>query len=36
MQKRKYCNEHGLKLIEIPYTEEPLITYDYIMKKAGY
>jgi hypothetical protein len=27
---------HGIKLIEIPYFEENLITYDYIMKKAGY
>jgi hypothetical protein len=26
----------GYKLIEIPFTEENLISYDYIMKKAGY
>lgn len=36
IQKRKFCIEHGLKLIEIPYTEESLINYDYIMTKAGY
>lgn len=36
IQKRKYCAANGLKLIEIPYTEESLITYNYIMKKAGY
>jgi len=24
----------GLKLVEIPYTEENLINYDYIMKRA--
>ena len=35
-QKRRFCALHGLKLIEIPYTEENLISYDYIMKKAGY
>lgn len=35
-QKRNYCMKHRLKLIEIPYTEENLIDYDYIMRKAGY
>ena len=35
-QKRRFCALHDFKLIEIPYTEENLITYDYIMKKAGY
>ncbi len=34
--KRKFCSLKGIKLIEIPYTEENLITYDYIFKKAGY
>lgn len=34
--KRLFCEDHGLTLIEIPYTEENLITYDYIMEKAGY
>lgn len=34
--KRRYCEEHGLRLVEIPYTDENLISYDYIMKKAGY
>lgn len=36
MRKREYCRQHNIKLIAIPYTEELLITYDYIMKKAGY
>ena len=27
---------HDFNLIEIPYTEENLISYDYIMKRAGY
>ena len=27
---------NGFKLIEIPYTEENLLSYDYIMHKAGY
>lgn len=35
-QKRRFCALHNIKLIEIPYTEEHLITYDYIMHKAGY
>ena len=35
-QKRRFCALHGFTLIEIPYTEEHLITYDYIMKRAGY
>ena len=34
--KRRFCAFHDFKLIEIPYTEENLISYDYIMKKAGY
>ena len=35
-QKRRFCKKYNLKLIEIPYTEENLIDYDYIMRKAGY
>ncbi len=35
-KKRRYCAFHNIKLIEIPYTEENLISYDYIMHKAGY
>ena len=34
--KRRFCAEHGLTLIEIPYTDEAFINYDYILKKAGY
>ena len=33
-QKRRFCALHDFNLIEIPYTEEHLISYDYIMKKA--
>lgn len=36
MQKREYCQKHNIKLIAIPYTDEYIITYDYIMQKAGY
>lgn len=36
MQKREYCRKHGIKLILIPYWDEGKITYDYIMKAAGY
>ena len=35
-KKRRFCALNGITLIEIPYTEEHLITYDYIMSKAGY
>lgn len=35
-KKRRFCALHDFKLIEIPYYEENLIDYDYIMKKAGY
>ena len=35
-KKRRFCALHGFKLLEIPYTDENLITYDYIMRKAGY
>lgn len=34
--KRRFCALNNITLIEIPYTEEHLINYDYIMKKAGY
>ena len=35
-QKRRFCALHDFNLIEIPYTEENLINYDYIMELAGY
>lgn len=35
-KKRRFCVLHDIRLIEIPYTEENLISYDYIMEKAGY
>lgn len=31
MQKREYCKKHNIILIEIPYTVEGRINYDYIM-----
>lgn len=34
--KRRYCQQFGIELVEIPYTDDNLISYDYIMKKAGY
>ena len=36
MKKREYCKKHGITLIAIPYWEEAKITYDYIMRAAGY
>ena len=35
-KKRRFCALHDFRLIEIPYTEENLISYDNIMHKAGY
>ena len=33
---KEYCQKHGIILLEIPYTVEGRIDYDYIMHKAGY
>lgn len=33
-KKRRYCMLHDIKLIEIPYTDEALINYDYILNRA--
>lgn len=35
-QKRRFCALQNIPLIEIPYYDENLISYDYIMEKAGY
>ena len=35
-KKRRCCAMNNYTLVEIPYTEENLIDYDYIMTKAGY
>lgn len=34
--KRMYCLKHNIKLVTIPYYDYNQITYDYIMKAAGY
>lgn len=34
--KRRFCALHGITLIEIPYTHEALVNYDYIFSRAGY
>ncbi len=36
MRKREYCNKHDIKLILIPYWDEDIVSYDYIMNLAGY
>lgn len=36
MKKREYCKKHNLTLVIIPYTDEYLLSYDYIMNLAGY
>ncbi len=35
MLKRQYCKKHNIKLILIPYWDQNIINYDYIMKLAG-
>ena len=35
-KKRRFCALHDITLIEVPYTEENLLSYDYLMEKAGY
>ena len=35
-KKRRYCALNDITLIEVPYTEENMLSYDYIMTKAGY
>lgn len=35
-KKRRFCSLNGYNLIEIPYYDEALVNYDYIMKRAGY
>ena len=35
-KKRRFCALHGFNLIEIPYTDENLLSYEYIMERAGY
>ena len=35
-KKRRFCALNNIKLVEVPYTEENQLSYDYIMKKAGY
>lgn len=34
MEKREYCKKHNIKLVIIPYWEQNLISYDYIMGLA--
>lgn len=36
MKKREYCQKHNITLIAIPYWDEERITFEYIMKAAGY
>ena len=36
MRKRQYCKKHGITLVLIPYWDEQLVTYDYILQAAGY
>jgi hypothetical protein len=35
-QKRLYCQEHGITLVTVPYWDESIMDYDYLMRAAGY
>ena len=32
--KREYCRAHGIKLLQIPYTDQAIVSYDYIVSRA--
>ena len=36
MKKRQYCKNHNITLVIIPYWDQSRVTYDYILKAAGY
>ena len=36
MKKRNYCITYGYTLVTIPYWDEHIVDYDYIMRAAGY
>lgn len=36
IQKRKYCLQNHIKLVTIPYYDENKLSYEYIMRAAGY
>lgn len=35
MRKREYCNKHNIPLVLIPYWDDPVLDYDYIMKSVA-
>ena len=35
-QKRRFCALHNITLLEIPYTDYDMISFDYIMRRVGY
>lgn len=34
-KKKRFCALNNINLVTIPYTEENLITYDYLMERIG-
>ena len=34
MKKREYCKDHDINLVVIPYWDEAVVNYDYIVKAA--
>lgn len=35
-KKRRFCALNHYTLVEIPYTDDDILSYDYILSKAGY
>lgn len=35
-KKRRFCALHNITLVEVPYTDYNLLSYDYLLHKAGY
>ena len=36
MKKRQYCQKHNITLVIIPYWDQSVVNYDYILHAAGY
>lgn len=34
--KRAYCKKHRYTLVEVPFWDEGILDYDYLMRNAGY
>lgn len=36
MKKREYCKKNNITLVLVPYWDDEILNYDYLMKAAGY